>query len=128
MRLTFPLDFGDHGLLLRFVRDMATLDTLIASGLFRVWNAARLWRHLVENVKRVTITLETLQGQSSVHQRRLLRLYGMSQPFSFGGLSPVTDVISPGLPERDDAGLLGRGHGDGSFDYNPLIPWRAFTF
>jgi hypothetical protein len=31
MRLTFPLDFGYHGLLLRGVRDMATLETLIAS-------------------------------------------------------------------------------------------------
>jgi hypothetical protein len=73
MRLTLPLDFGHHGRLLRLVRDMATLDTLIASRWSRVWNAARLWRHRVENVKRITITLETLQGSSSGHQLRLLR-------------------------------------------------------
>jgi hypothetical protein len=75
IRLTFPLDFAHHGLLLRFVRDMATLETLIASRWSRVWNSARLWRHRVENVKRITITVETLQGQSSVHQLSLLRFY-----------------------------------------------------
>src|SRR5918911_4276961 len=72
MSLTFPLDFGHHGFLLRGVCDMATLHTLIASRLFRVGSSARLWLHRVENVKRIIITVKALQAQPSVHQLRLL--------------------------------------------------------
>jgi hypothetical protein len=76
MGLPFLLDFGHHCRLLRCVRDMATVDTLIAARLSRLWRVARLRLHLVEDVKFITVTVETLQGQSSVHEPRLLDARG----------------------------------------------------
>jgi hypothetical protein len=74
MGLTFLLDLGHHRLLRRGVRDRPTVDALIAARLSRVWHAARVRRHLVENVKLRTITLETLQEESSVYAPQRLCL------------------------------------------------------
>jgi hypothetical protein len=76
MGLPFLLNFCHHGRLLRCVRDMATVDTLIAARLSRLRHVARLRLHFVEDVKFMTITVETFQGQSSVHEPSLLDARG----------------------------------------------------